>query len=90
MVGVFFFAGAGVVVVSILIPSISYLQQATPKELLGRVFGNFWFLTTLVTILPIVFSGTITEIFGVGFLLLVVSGLSFGGLIFSKFQVNKI
>lgn len=70
--------------VGIIIPSQTYLQEATPGGLRGRVFGNFWFLVTIATIFPVIFSGTITELFGIRLLLLIIEGLIFGSLILSK------
>ena len=55
--------------VGINIPALTFLQEATPEWFRGRVFGNLWFLTTLVTILPVLFSGAISQIFGVRTLL---------------------
>ncbi len=51
--------------VGINIPTITYLQETTPPWLRGRVFGNLWFLVTIVTVFPVLFSGAITELFGV-------------------------
>jgi len=51
--------------VGINIPTITYLQEKTPLWLRGRVFGNLGFLVTIVTIFPVLFSGFISEIFGV-------------------------
>ncbi len=51
------------------IPTLTYLQESTPEWLRGRVFGNLWFLVTIATIFPVIFSGFITEFFGVKTLL---------------------
>lgn len=51
--------------VGINIPTLTYLQQATPEWLRGRVFGNLYFLVNIVSVFPVLFSGVITEIFGV-------------------------
>ncbi|OGM33225.1 hypothetical protein A2803_00015 [Candidatus Woesebacteria bacterium RIFCSPHIGHO2_01_FULL_44_21] len=59
----FFIAGASYV--GSLIPTLTHLQLATPKDKLGRVFGSIWFITTAATVLPVIFSATITEVFGV-------------------------
>lgn len=56
--------------VGIFIPTQTLLQEITPHELRGRVFGNMWFLLTIATIFPVIFSGTISEIFGSRVLLL--------------------
>ena len=59
------FALAGAALVGIIIPAQTHLQEKTPKALMGRVFGNFWFIATVATIFPVLFSATISEIFGV-------------------------
>jgi MFS family permease len=58
------FFGAGMAFVGTLVPTITFLQEKTPEALAGRVFGNFWFVTTALTVLPVIFSATITEILG--------------------------
>lgn len=55
--------------IGITIPTLTYLQESTPLWLRGRVFGNLWFLVTIATIFPVLFSGVITEFFGVKTLL---------------------
>lgn len=55
--------------IGIMIPTLTYLQESTPVWLRGRVFGNLWFLVTIATIFPVIFSGFITEVFGVKTLL---------------------
>ena len=64
-------AGAGFV--GINIPALTFLQEITPIDFRGRVFGNLWFLITIVTIFPVLFSGFITEFFGVRTLLTIMS-----------------
>jgi MFS family permease len=70
--------------IGIIIPSQTFLQEATPGGLRGRVFGNFWFLVTVATILPIIFSGAIVEIFGIRFLCLLLTSFGLIALIVSK------
>lgn len=57
--------------IGMTIPTLTYLQESTPEWLRGRVFGNLWFLVTIATVFPVMFSGFITEIFGVRTLLLI-------------------
>jgi len=64
---------AGFAFVGILIPTQTFLQEKTPDDYRGRVFGNFWFLVTIATIFPVIFSGTLTEIFGIKILLFVLA-----------------
>lgn len=59
--------------VGVNIPTLTFLQEVTPLELRGRVFGNMWFLVTVITIFPVLFSGAISEFFGVRTLLVLMS-----------------
>jgi len=72
--------------VGIFIPTQTLLQEITPQAFRGRVFGNFWFLMTIATIFPVIFSGTISEIFGARSLLLI---LTLGYLSVVIFLKNK-
>lgn len=58
------FVLAGLSFIGIFIPAQTHLQVSTPEKMLGRVFGNSWFLTTVATVFPLMFSATITELFG--------------------------
>ncbi|MCH7640740.1 MFS transporter [Patescibacteria group bacterium] len=78
------FGSAGVA-----IPTQTFLQEVTPSSLRGRVFGNYWFLATIVSLFPVIFSGTIAELFGVRALLLLVFLLSIGILVFIKRYADK-
>jgi len=61
----------------ILIPSQTFMQESTPLELRGRVFGNFWFLVTVASVLPVIFSGSVVELMGIKSLLLILSLFTF-------------
>lgn len=74
---------AGASFVGMTIPTQTFLQESTPQQLRGRVFGNFWFLVTILTIFPVLFSGTIVEILGIKTLLFLVASLVLGILIYS-------
>lgn len=63
--------------VGILIPSQTFLQESTPEDFRGRVFGNFSFLVIIASVLPVVFSGSAVEIFGIRFLLFVLAAFVF-------------
>lgn len=76
----------GFAFVGINIPSLTFLQESTPEWFRGRVFGNLWFMTALISVLPVLFSGAITEIFGVRTLL---SILAVGALLVLVFSRNK-
>ncbi len=75
---------AGFSFVGLIIPTQTYLQEVTPGGLRGRVFGNFWFLVTIATVFPVIFSGTITDIFGIKMLFTILLGAGIAVLIYSK------
>lgn len=56
---------AGLCFVGIYVPTLTFLQASTPLWLRGRVLGNMYFMISLASIFPVLFSGTITEIFGI-------------------------
>jgi MFS family permease len=81
----------GFAFVGILIPSQTFLQEKTPGGMRGRVFGNYWFLATIATVFPVIFSGAITEILGIRFLLFILTAFTVAALIFSnKYGENVI
>jgi MFS family permease len=73
MLGVFL---AGLSFVGMAVPAQTFLQEKTPGGLQGRVFGNFWFLATVLTIIPVVGSGTLAELFGIRVFLTVIFGIT--------------
>lgn len=70
--------------VAVIIPLQTLIQELAPEELRGRIFGNFWFLSTLINIFPILFSGIITEVFGIRILLMIIFGIYLSIVIFIK------
>jgi DHA3 family macrolide efflux protein-like MFS transporter len=56
---------AGISFTGIQVPSQTYLQETTPKDMLGRLWGNLWFAMTIVTIIPMFLSASLTEFLGV-------------------------
>jgi MFS family permease len=74
----------GVALVGINIPALTFLQESTPDWFRGRVFGNLWVMTSIVSVLPVLFSGAISEIFGVRTLLLVMALIALSVLILSR------
>jgi len=65
-----FMAGFGFV--SIIITTQTFIQENTNERFRARVFGTYWFLLTIVSVLPVIFSGVISEILGVKFLFLAI------------------
>jgi len=80
----FFFALMGTGFVGVVVPSQTFLQESTPEDLRGRVFGNFWFLVTAASVLPIVFSGTVVEFLGIRSLIIIISLIAIGVFVISK------
>ena len=72
--------------IAVNIPTLTYLQEVVPNWLRGRVFGNLYFLITLTTILPIIFSGIVSEFFGVNILLTI---LSFGVILILSYSLRN-
>jgi MFS family permease len=70
--------------IGVVIPTQTFLQEVVPGGLRGRIFGNFWFLVTVASIFPVIFSGALTEFFGVRLLLFIFAVLIFGSSILLK------
>ncbi len=90
ILGVILFIVVGFSVVGVLIPSMTYLQEETPEKLLGRVFGNFWFLTTIATVLPVLFSATVTDLLGIRWLLLFLSLVTLIAILISRKRMSEL
>ena len=76
IIGILVIIAAGLSFIGVIIPSQTFLQETTPHGLQGRVFGNFWFLTTAASVIPVVFSGTVIELFGVKFMVFIMALIS--------------
>jgi MFS family permease len=72
--------------IAVNIPTLTFLQEVTPEWLRGRVFGNLFFLITISTIFPVIFSGVISEFFGVKTLLTI---LALGVILILTFSLHK-
>ncbi len=86
---VLLFFMAGTAFVSTLVPTLTFLQEKTPKGMAGRVFGNFWFMTNALTVLPVIFSATITEVLGARLMLLSLGVATLIALFVSEFHVIR-
>lgn len=80
----------GIFFTGIIIPSQTFLQEHTHDTYKGRIFGNMWFITTIATIIPVIFYGVITEIFGIKFVMLTISLICFLMYYLSKKETFKI
>lgn len=54
----------GISFVGVQIPSQTLMQEVTPPDMMGRLWGNLWFLMTIATIIPMFLSASITEVLG--------------------------
>jgi MFS family permease len=75
ILGTFFIFELGYCFVSIIVPAQTFLQEKTPASLRGRVFGSYGFLLTIISVFPVLFSGTLTDILGVRFLMLTLGAI---------------
>ena len=84
-----FFAGMGYIGVEV--PSQTFMQESTPQEFMGRIWGNLWFLMTLATIIPMIFSASITEFLGANTLFIILAiGVFFVYLFTSKKDILRL
>jgi hypothetical protein len=83
------FGAIGVSYVSCVIPAVTFMQTNTPNEFLGRIFGNYWFLTSAATLLPVLFAATITEILGVHLLIVMLGGVAGSIYLYSRIYLDK-
>ncbi len=83
------FFGAGGAFVSTLVPTLSFMQEKTPKHMAGRVFGNFWFITNALTVLPVIFSATLTEVLGARLMLLSLGFATLCAFLISNYYVSR-
>ncbi len=56
---------AGFCFIGVEIPAQTFMQESTPPEMMGRLWGNLWFMSTIATIAPMFLSASITEFLGV-------------------------
>ena len=80
----------GVFFTGIIIPSQTFLQENAHESYKGRIFGNMLFITTIATIIPVIFYGAITEIIGIRLVLFLISILCFLVYYFSKYKKFNI
>ncbi len=80
----------GIFFSGIFIPAQTFLQEHTHDIYKGRIFGNMWFITTIATIIPLIFYGAITELFGIKLVLFSVSIICFLMYYFSKNGTFKL
>jgi len=73
----------------VMIPAQTLLQEETPNQIRGRVFGAQKLLQGIFLIIPTVFSAVLADILGVKVLLLVIGVLILSGTFLSFFYRNN-
>lgn len=63
----------GISFVSLIIPAQTLIQENTPEEFRGRVFGVLGFMITLAAILPVLLTATIADLLGVTWITFIIS-----------------
>jgi DHA3 family macrolide efflux protein-like MFS transporter len=95
--GILITAALGYAFVQILIPTQTFLQQKTHDNFRGRVLGSYGFLMSIVTIFPVILSGTLTELFGIRVFIIILGIIFFltyvfinkkGGLLMSQINIK--
>lgn len=72
--------------VSIQVPSQTFMQEETPNDMMGRLWGNLWFLMTIAAIIPMFLSASVTEILGADILFILLSlGMFMSAIYIKKF-----
>jgi len=59
--------------VCIQVPSQTFMQEETPNDMMGRLWGNLWFLMTIAAIIPMFLSASVTEFLGADILFILLS-----------------
>jgi len=91
IVSIFF----GLSFMGIFIPVQTYLQEAAPKDMLGRIYGNIWFIVTLATIIPLTLSASVIELVGARGFIVIMIVFAFSCRIFlrkflERLEINKV
>lgn len=63
----------GISFVSLIIPTQTLIQETTPKEFRGRVFGVLGFMITVAAILPVLLTATIADLLGVTWIMFIIA-----------------
>lgn len=63
----------GISFVSLIIPAQTLIQENTPEEFRGRVFGVLGFTITLAAILPVLLTATVADLLGVTWIMFIIS-----------------
>lgn len=77
---------AGMAGILLIVPANTLIQEQTPPNLRGRVFGSLAFLLTIAMVAPTLIAATITDVVGAQTMALLLSGLTLSVFLASKFK----
>ena len=81
--------GIGIFVAFIFVPTQVLLQEATPKEMLGRISGSMMSVMTLSQTVALVFAGSIANVIGVRNLFYLSAAMLIGTAILGAYALHK-
>jgi MFS family permease len=61
--------GLGASLATLLVPVQTLIQEITPEDMRGRVFGVLGFIVTLASVLPMLLAASVADILGVNVML---------------------
>lgn len=79
ILGILSSVSLGISFVLISVPAQTYLQRNTPKELMGRIYGQLGFLLILSTTIPLLTAATIADAIGIAPMLVLLGLVVLGG-----------
>ena len=82
--------GIGIFVAFIFVPTQVLLQEATPKEMLGRISGSMMSVMTLSQTVALVFAGSIANIIGVRNLFYVSAAILIGTAMLGTYTMRQV
>lgn len=77
---------AGIAGILLIVPANTLIQEQTPPNLRGRVFGSLTFLLTIAMVAPTLIAATITDVVGAQTMALLLAGFTFVVLVTSKLK----
>lgn len=76
----------GISATLVIIPAQSFLQEKTPSQFRGRVFGQMGFLLNLATTVPLVASAAVADALGISTLMGLLGGILIAGYLYILYK----
>ncbi|OGD10662.1 hypothetical protein A2397_00125 [Candidatus Amesbacteria bacterium RIFOXYB1_FULL_44_23] len=76
--------GIGGSLAAAMIPANTLIQEKTPRDFGGRIYGLLGFLATAATMLPLMAAASLADIFGARQIMILISFVLFSGFIYTK------